>query len=117
MLTKYRLLAVANLVAGILIFHLLYLGCMSLIVWIPDKSLIAGAYIGVMSLMYPIIVVLGSFIFPRWIVIRIRKQLGCVLQTRGIYYCPKFKCRYNCTGIRGNICPECGSEVPGLAPE
>lgn len=38
------------------------------------------------------------------------------LRERGIYYCANPKCRYNCTGIRGNICPECGAQVPGLSP-
>jgi len=36
------------------------------------------------------------------------------LRERGIYYCSRWKCRYNCTGITGNTCPECGSTVPGL---
>ena len=43
------------------------------------------------------------------------RDIHSALSRQQIFYCSR--CRYNCIGIRGNLCPECGAAVPGLVAE
>ena len=48
---------------------------------------------------------------------RLARQFQDAARRRGVFYCSRYKCRYDCTGIKGNVCPECGAVVPGLVAE
>ena len=48
---------------------------------------------------------------------RYRSLLHESLNARGFFFCVEPGCRYECSGIKGNICPECGTVVPGLVSE
>jgi len=67
------------------------------------------ALVFVAALAFPIVIGLTNYFDSRE-----QFFLHRELHRRGVYYCVNLACRYNCTGIRGNICPECGAEVPGL---
>ncbi|MEQ9616409.1 MAG: hypothetical protein RLN60_00065 [Phycisphaerales bacterium] len=101
-------------VRHVILSGLILMGTAFLIRRLPENAIDPEIRGLILILLYVTAVSVGLFAIPRYLTKRSVRGLHRILRTRNIHYCPAFKCRYNCTGIRGNICPECGSTVPGL---
>ncbi len=78
--------------------------------WYPFRLLIGLSVVAMFVLCF----CLG---LTEWGDRRYRSLLHESLNAKRVFFCSSFECRYNCTGIRGNRCPECGAVVPGLVSE